>query len=200
MIIMSDILNRIITKINVKLHKLYYKVASLLEDIYLRIIGVEVGNGCSFRGWVHCFKSPNSKILIGAQCAFNKSAFSNHIGLNHACILATHQQNASILIGNRVGMSSTTINCWKSITIGDNVRIGANCTIMDADFHLDDPRVGQPKEILIEDNVWLGANVVVLKGVHIGNNTIVGMNSVVTKSIPANCIAAGNPCKIIKKI
>jgi acetyltransferase-like isoleucine patch superfamily enzyme len=97
-------------------------------------------------------------------------------------------------------MSSTTINCWDKIKIGKNVRIGANCVIMDGDFHLDDVRVGNPKPIEVGDNVWLGANVIVMKGVTIGENSIIGMNSIVTKDIPTNCIAAGNPCKFIKSL
>ena len=196
---MKIFINRVIACINRKLHKIYFSVCSLLENSYLRMIGVQIRGG-NFRGWTSFFVSPKSKIVIGSKASFNSSPYTNHIGLNHRCIIALHTDSSYLRVGDNVGMSSSTINCWKSIIIGDNVRIGANCTIMDSDFHLDDSRVGNPKEIVIEDNVWLGANVVVLKGVHIGNNTIVGMNSVVTKSIPANCIAAGNPCKIIKKI
>ena len=54
--------------------------------------------------------------------------------------------------------------------------------------------------VVIEDDAWLGANVIVLIGVTIGARSIIGAGSVVTKSIPADCIAAGNPCKIIKRI
>ena len=54
--------------------------------------------------------------------------------------------------------------------------------------------------ITIGDNVWLGGNVVVCPGVSIGSNVVVGAGSVVTKDIPEDCIAAGNPCKVIRKI
>ncbi len=54
--------------------------------------------------------------------------------------------------------------------------------------------------ISIEDDVWIGANSIILKGVTIGARSIIGAGSVVTKSIPADCIAAGNPCKIIRQI
>ena len=177
-----------------------YFFVSLIENIYLKSIGVILGNGCQFRGWVNVFKGNGSAIIIGEKCSFNKSSYSNHIGLNHACILATHSSEAKIIIGNNVGMSSSTINCWKSVIIGNNVRIGANCVIMDADFHLDDPRSGVPKDIVIEDNVWLGANVTVMKGVKIGKNSIIGMGSIVTKDIPENCIAVGIPCRVIRKL
>lgn len=131
---------------------------------------------------------------------FNSSGYTNHIGLNHRCIITTARESASIHIGEKTGISSTTITSWKSVSIGKGCRIGANCVIMDGDFHLDDPRTSAPKAIVIEDNVWLGANVVVMKGVHIGANSIIGMNSIVTKDIPSNIIAVGNPCKPIKEI
>jgi len=57
-----------------------------------------------------------------------------------------------------------------------------------------------PKDVNIGDNVWLGINVIVLKGVTIGEHTIIGANSVVTRDIPANVIAAGNPCKILSNL
>ena len=80
------------------------------------------------------------------------------------------------------------------------MRCGANTYIASTDAHTDDYRAGKDRPVVIEDNVWLGLNVVVLKGVHIGENSVIGANSVVTKDIPANVIAAGNPCKIIRHI
>lgn len=54
--------------------------------------------------------------------------------------------------------------------------------------------------VTIGNNVWLGSRVMILKGVSIGDNSVIGASSVVTKPIPANCIAAGNPAKIIRYI
>lgn len=54
--------------------------------------------------------------------------------------------------------------------------------------------------IVIEDDVWIGAQCIILKGVTIGPRSIIGAGSVVTHSIPADCIAAGNPCKVLRKI
>lgn len=71
---------------------------------------------------------------------------------------------------------------------------------MDADFHLEDPRAGEPQPIKIGDRVWLGANVVVMKGVTIGKNSIIGMNSVVSKDIPENSVAVGSPAKVIRML
>ena len=56
------------------------------------------------------------------------------------------------------------------------------------------------KPIKIGNNVWIGGNVIVLPGVNIGDNVVIGAGSVVTKDIPANCVAVGNPCRVIRKI
>ena len=110
-------------------------------------------------------------------------------------------------IGNNVGMSSPSLRIQNNLVIGNNVHIGGNCIIIDSDAHQIDYEKrrkgkGEVKSapIIIEDDAWLGANVIVLKGVTIGARSIIGAGSVVTKSIPADCIAAGNPCKIIKRI
>ena len=80
------------------------------------------------------------------------------------------------------------------------MRCGANTYIADTDAHSDDYRAGKDRPVIIEDNVWLGLNVVVLKGVRIGKNSLIGANSLVTKDIPANVIAVGNPCRVIKQL
>ena len=100
---------------------------------------------------------------------------------------------------NSCSISRTFIcTCFKHIKIDKNVRIGANSLITDGDAHLDDPRSGEPKPVHICENVWLGMNVTVLKGVTIGKNSLIGAGSVVTKDIPANVVAAGNPCIVVK--
>lgn len=191
-------INWIIRKINGIIHRCIFFSYTITEKIYLKSIGIKCGEKTKFRGWTSFFYVTGSTISIGKKCRFNSSEYTNHIGLNHRCIICTYSPNAVIKIADETGMSSTTINCWDTISIGQRVRIGANCVIMDSDFHIDDSRVGSPKPIFIDDDVWLGANVVVMKGVHIGHNSVIGMNSVVTKDIPADCVAAGNPCKVIR--
>lgn len=115
-----------------------------------------------------------------------------------------------ISIGDHVGMSSVSLRCHKRITIGNYVQIGADTIIMDSDAHslnYKDRKVGTidmqhkiDKPIVIEDDVLIGARCIILKGVTIGARSIIGSGSVVTKSIPADCIAAGNPCKVIRYI
>jgi maltose O-acetyltransferase len=91
-----------------------------------------------------------------------------------------------------------------SVTIGDNVLMGPN-VVLDTATHPVDPKVRLSglelaHPITIGNNVWLGANVIVLPGVEIGDNTTVGAGSVVTRSLPANCVAYGNPCRVARML
>lgn len=100
--------------------------------------------------------------------------------------------------GTYSNMNLTLIDDWK-ITIGKNVLIGPNVTLCTTGHpvhpkHRGDGMYSFP--ITIGDNVWLGANVVVLPGVTIGENSVIGAGSVVTKDIPANVVAFGMPCKV----
>ena len=115
-------------------------------------------------------------------------------------MLSTLKSGATIEIGNNCGFSGTVIGAALHVKLGNNVRCGANTLITDSDWHSDDPRTGADAEVIVEDNVWLGYGVKVLKGVHIGANTLIGACSVVTKDIPSNAIAVGNPCKVIKSL
>lgn len=90
------------------------------------------------------------------------------------------------------------------VTIGDNVLIGPNVGIYTAGHPLEPaPRnlgLEYAYPISIGNNVWIGASAIILPGISIGHNSVIGAGSVVTKDIPANVVAVGNPCKIIKKI
>lgn len=162
--------------------------------------GIDIGKGCQFKGKTHFERLQNGEITIGGNCLFNSTHTSNLVGLFCPCIISTAKKNAQIIIGNGCGFSGTRVFAGQSIIIGNNVRCGANSYITDTDGHSDDYRAGKDRPVVIEDNVWLGMNVVVLKGVHIGKNSLIGANSVVTKDIPANVIAVGNPCKVIKQL
>lgn len=178
--------------------KLYIGFWGRINNISARYWGLNLGNACSFYGRTYFCRHRDSSIIIGNDCTFYSKIAANLY--NRSCSIITYSKNAKIKIGNNVGMSGTVIGAHKSIIIGNNVRCGANTFIFDSDFHIGDYRVGEPKEVIIHDNVWLGINVIVLKGVTIGENSVIGAGSVVIKNIPANVIAAGNPCKVIKDI
>lgn len=90
------------------------------------------------------------------------------------------------------------------VTIGDNCQLAPNVAIYTAGHPVHPDSRNSLYEygigVTIGDNVWIGGNTVILPGVHIGSNTVIGAGSVVTKDIPDWVIAAGNPCKVIRKI
>lgn len=95
------------------------------------------------------------------------------------------------------------LDCAK-VTIGDNVIFAPNVSIFTAGLptHFEqrnkDPEYAFP--ITIGNNVWIGGNVVINPNIRVGYNVVIGSGSIVTKDIPANCVAAGNPCKVLRKI
>ncbi len=120
-----------------------------------------------------------------------------------------------INIGNNViiGMNCTFVDC-NTITIGDNVLIASNVQIYTSTHQTDVEKRLNPNwkneglpyfrtfalPVTIHDNVWIGGGVIILPGVEIGKNSVIGAGSVVNKSIPENSIAVGNPCKVIKEL
>lgn len=179
--------------------KIFYAICSLPITLIMRAKGVKTEGLVYSCGWLYVCRAQQSNISIGNNCRFMNWSMGNLIGLNHRCIISTGNSGARLMIGNNCSFSGVSIWCFHSIKLGDNVRVGANCLILDGDAHQDDPRAGKNKPIIIEDNVWLGGNVVVKKGVTIGRNSVIGMNSVVTKDIPANSVAFGNPCVVVKR-
>ena len=184
------------------------KILNGIQKPYIRFLfwlkAVNIGTGCNFYGIPYVYVYKSGKIQIGKRCTFRSRECSNHMGLNHRCILSVTYtekcKDAKLIIGDQCGFSGVTIWCFKEIIIGNNVRVGANTIIMDGDAHDDDPRTTPPEAIRIEDNVFIGVNCIIKKGVIIGANSVIGMNSVVTKNIPANVIAVGIPAKVIRKI
>ena len=117
------------------------------------------------------------------------------------------EPGAALTIGNNVGMSSTRLWIHESARIGNNVKIGGCVLITDTDAHPMDYMARRSSNegtksapVVIEDDVWVGAHCIILKGVTIGARSIIGAGSVVTKSIPADCVAAGHPCRVIKSL
>src|SRR5690606_31485206 len=92
------------------------------------------------------------------------------------------------------------IRCYSSISIGNGVAISENFTVWDTDAHAfkgREKKMTQP--VKIGNQVWIGMNVTVLKGVNIGDHAVIAAGAVVTRDVPARCLAAGVPAKIIKE-
>ena len=182
---------------------------------FFRQRGIVYGNNMIAYNKVYLTGNRKGKITIGNYFYLTSGDAINPICRNIRACIHLGSPKASITIGNHVGMSSPCIWIQTKLTIGNYVNIGGNCLILDTDTHqidylarrgqkaanLDDPKTTvQTAPVTIEDDVWIGANCIILKGVTIGARSVIGAGSVVTKSIPADCIAAGNPCRVIKAL
>ncbi len=91
------------------------------------------------------------------------------------------------------------INAANGINFGNNIEIGPGSAIVSANHDLDNYSISKKNyPITIGNNVWIGANCTILPTVSIGDNVVIGAGSIVTKDIPANTVAFGNPCKVVR--
>ena len=151
------------------------------------------------------------KITIGNNLRMNNGNADNNIGFSNRCSLVA-KNGAHLKIHDNVGMSQVALCAIEAnITIGSNTLLGGGVKIYSSDFHsinhIDrrdykaaDVENRRSAPVVIGEDCFIGAGTIILKGVTIGNRTIIGAGSVVTKSIPDDCIAAGNPCRVIKRI
>lgn len=152
-------------------------------------------------------KTGGSTIQIGPDCTLNSSPASNPLAPNHPVLIATRTPQASLVIGERFGMTGGTLCAAESIRIGNGVIIGANCVVTDTDFHPIDPNVrkvdtkaGKTRPTTIGDDVFIGMNCLILKGSTIGSRSVIGAGSVVSGQIPEDAVYAGNPAKFIRPV
>jgi acetyltransferase-like isoleucine patch superfamily enzyme len=165
------------------------------------------GSGWRFYGVPIIQKHRQSQMVLGADLQLRSSPRSNPLGPNRPVILATWKAGATLKIGDNFGMTGGTVCVAQKITIGSNVTVGANSTITDTDFHPLDPALrrehpaaGACGPVTIEDGVFIGMNCTILKGVTIGQNSIIGAGSVVTGDIPPNVIAGGVPARPLRSL
>jgi maltose O-acetyltransferase len=121
-------------------------------------------------------------------------------------LIQAREKDARIRIGANCSFSNNiTIVARQEIIIGDRFLCGDRVSVFDSDFHVVDPEnrwkgPGISKPVRIGNNVWLGSNVMVLKGVSIGDHSVVAPGSIVTKDVPSRVVVGGIPAKIIKTI
>lgn len=177
-----------------------------IYNLFYKLRGIKFGSNFRLRGLPIIYNAKGSRITFGNQVTINSSFFSNLIGLYQRTIIMARTSESEIEIGDNVGISGVTMYARKSIKIGSHTRIGANTKILDNDFHPVDPELRLQssnknmcvRPVVIGENVFIGCNSLILKGTVIGDNTTIGAGSVVSGAIPANCVAAGNPAKVIR--
>ena len=171
----------------------------LLQNCRMQINGAEnkvnIGDACRLQNCIIKIRGNNNSVNVNSGCHLIDTEFyieddnCNIIIGNETCICGKTQlaaiEGCSISIGNHCLFSSEI-----------NLRTGDSHAILDMSGN----RINPSKDIIIEDHVWIGNRAIILKGVHLEQNTIVATGAVVTKSFPEpNCVLAGNPAKIIRE-
>jgi acetyltransferase-like isoleucine patch superfamily enzyme len=157
-----------------------------------RISGAEsFGSRPDMRGNV-CFE-------VKGRAVFGDS----FVGDGHAGAVSIKvARDATLFVGDRVFMNSgVTIEAWHEVRIGNDVMMAPLASIIDDNRHEIEPGAIRYKgPVVIGNNVWLTRNVSVLPGVSIGDGSVIGANSVVSRDIPPNSFAAGTPARVIREL
>lgn len=191
-------------------YRLKIIVLKFLSRLWVMILhskGLTIGENAFLYGLPLARLIKQSSITLGHSCSLNSSKASNPLVCHQPVSLRTLSSEAQITIGDRVGLSSSTICASKKISIGSGTLVGAGCIIIDNDFHEWDHEkkiwggasLANAKEVSIGENVFIGARCIILKGVTIHDEAIIGAGSVVTRDVGAGTIVAGNPAKKISQ-
>ncbi len=201
----STALKRLVERPFQAFYELRRVVSLPIYRLYFAIHGVAWSSGWRVYGRPLIQRHRGSTITIGDQAHLRSWFHSNPLGVSHRVVLATWSPDARIVIGSRAGMTGTTICAQAGVTIGDDVRIGANSTIADTDFHpidktarLTTKQDGVARAITIGDGVFIGMNVLILKGVSVGDGAVIGAGSVVTQDVAPGSTVGGNPARVIR--
>jgi len=169
------------------------RIKKLFVALYLKANHVSFSSTPEMVGrWPKFFNQ--GRIVLGDKCRFREYR-TRHI-------LATIKQNALLEFGEKCYLGDGVNICAaKKIVIGAHTQLAPNVSIYDTNFH--PVQQGDPileAEIVIGRNVWIGEHSIVMPGVTIGDHSVIGANSVVTKNIPSRVMAAGSPAKVIDNI
>ncbi len=188
-------------------------IGTLISNIYTPLAkvlfylnGAKIGSGLKVCGKINVHITRRGIVFIGKNCTINSENY-NLIGRQQKSIFWVE---GKLSIGDNLGLSCSAIICNHEMEIGNNVTIGGNTVIYDTDFHSLDPDLRLSKKsdkinakwgkVSIGDQVFIGAHTTILKGVTIGENSIIGACSLVVNDIPSNEIWGGNPAKYLGKI
>lgn len=189
----------------------WVEVRRILAIPYIRLAfalhGVPWGRDGLIFGMPSIQKYRGSRIVLGRGVSLRSWRASNPLTPLHPVTLATRGRDAVIAIGDYAGLTGTTIVAAERVEIGKRVQVGANVTIVDTDFHPLTPgqrqadiNAGEHRPVVIEDDVFIGMHCLILKGVRIGQGSVVGAGSVVSSDIPPGVIAAGNPARVLRAL
>lgn len=189
------------------------RIFSLIKQTYFRKMNAvqfakvrsKIADNAMIHGRVSVYGS--GELTIGNHARINSGEAYNPIGGSTKTIFFV-KNGGKIIIGDRAGISNSTLVARREIVIEDEVFVGGNCKIYDNDFHSVefDKRVSDEDDDIKTEAVricrgaFIGAHSIVLKGVTIGEKSVIGAGSVVTRSIPAGEVWAGNPARFIRNV
>ena len=171
------------------------------------LAGVTVGKCPSVWGTCRIVRFPGSSVEIGDHFHCVSNVVRSTASTVAITRIKTYSESAAVVLGDRVGLNGTSITCRSTrIEIGDGTKFGPGCVAVDSDFHNLEPErrqlpsEGRDRPVTIGRNVWIGMRCIILKGVTIGDSSIVGAGSVVTKDIGANEVWVGNPATYMRDV
>jgi acetyltransferase-like isoleucine patch superfamily enzyme len=173
---------------------------SLVARARLRLHGASVGRHLRVRGPLRFYCHPNGRVRIGDDCRVQSGFAGNPVG-GASRMAIWVGPGGSLDVGDRVGLSNSTIVCMDAVSIGDDVYLGGGSSVYDTNFHsMDAEQRSRPRNlgvrtapVAIRRHAFVGGHTLVLKGVTIGEAAVVGAGSVVRASVPAGEVWAGNP-------
>jgi acetyltransferase-like isoleucine patch superfamily enzyme len=211
--------NRLIRRIKTAIANPLY-VVEVLHERALTVIwgwvfraecavkGIAVGRNLESFGKCIIRKAPRTRIVIGDNVQIISSSWRSSTANCTNSKLRTFTEGATIIFEDFSGMTGGAIIARsKTIRIGKRCMLAPNVTILDSDWHIAWPpdrrhntsETDIDKDVTLQNNVWVGMGVIILKGVTIGENSVIAAGSIVTSSIPPNCLAGGVPAKVLKK-
>jgi len=191
-----------------KLDGLRWRLSTAIARPMLCRKGVVLGADVIFDGLPIVTGCAQGVISIGDRVVLAGCSHATALGVRSPIILRLMAPGARLSIGADTGLSGTAICAAISVEIGERVLIGADVMIFDTDFHNAEPEkrhlnpdwVRISKPVVIGNDVFVGARSIVMKGVSIGDASIIGAGSVVTSDIPPFSVAAGCPARVVSSV
>jgi acetyltransferase-like isoleucine patch superfamily enzyme len=166
--------------------------------------GAQFSGKARFEGRPIITLTRGSRMNFGAGVSLNSATRANPLGCFQPCVLRTLSSDAELILGDNVGLSGAVVCAGRSIRIGRGTIAGSGAMIIDNDFHAlegdqwRDEYVLNARPVEIGEFVFIGSRAIILKGVRIGDRARIGAGAVVSRDVPAGCLAAGNPAEIFQ--
>ena len=180
---------------------------SCLWHLEARLKGARLEGRSQFLGRPIISVAPNSTMTLGAGLRCYSAVRANPLACFQPCVLRTMLPGASLTLDRNVGLSGAVLCAAKGISVGEGTIFGSGAMVMDNDFHVPGDNWGWDSdlsrhpaamaEIIIGRGVFVGARAMILKGVKIGDRAVIGAGAVVTRDVPPEHFAVGNPARIL---